>query len=649
MLQMEVYDIDDHHLEPTWGRSVADMLKELGDDGFVQAEGNALLQLKKKNSIVSLTGSNPLHEASMRFVRKSGIVVLLDVLPSDIIRRLEEMKVDRIVGQGSKPMEEILRYRNSFYEKYYDIRVIVSEGESPQQIAEKVVHLLMRSPQFISTRGFFDPRIDFLQVVKQGLAPDGGLFVPLSFPPKFSLGELKRLLPLSYQERALRLLERFHLGTLEGPDLRELIYSAYGNNFASKEIVPVRKIEENQFLLELFHGPTASFKDAALQLTPKFLSQLNKETPERYLLLVATSGDTGIATIEGFKREKGMYVVVLYPTDGVSPVQKKQMLAVNDSNVFVLGVKSDFDFCQSTVKKLFSDNELKERFYVDYGVSLTGANSINWGRLVPQIVYYFSGYLDLVQQGAVELGEKIDVCVPTGNFGNILAAVYAKHLGLPIEKFICASNTNNVLYDFFNTGRYDITHRPLIKTASPSIDILKSSNLERLLFFLNEGKTHEVAKYYESLEKNSYFQVSEELKKKLSEDFVVGWASEDECLQTLRKTADKNHVLIDTHTAVAKFVADSVKSPRKVLIASTAHFAKFPEAVLEAFGRRPSPDEAQNIAHLYEQIQLQVPFAQLHPQLDELAKKTTMKETVCEANYDQIVERLFDFVARQKM
>ncbi|XP_070558569.1 threonine synthase-like 1 isoform X2 [Ptychodera flava] len=519
-LSMPVVDIDDDHLEPSWKTTVGNKLSEVGPERFLQLEGEALLQFNRHKTVISLTGSNPMHQEAMEHISKSGIVVFLDVPLQDILNRLERMKVDRIVGQRpGVSMADILKYRQQFYEKSYDIRVICAENDSLESIADKIMKALERFDDrqgYVSSRNSKNAESDQMnlnQVIRKGLAGDGGLYVPASGIPHLQTTQWNRLISCSYQERALRILEQWINPTdLSHSNLKSMIDSAY-DSFNCNKVVPMVHLERNQYLLELFHGPTASFKDAALQLMPQFFREAVKCESTRYLILVATSGDTGSAVLDGFSRYSGdsnQSVMVLFPEDGVSEIQKVQMRATPGDNAHVVGVRGDFDFCQTAIKKIFNDVTLISHLRENYNVKLTAANSINWGRLLPQVVYHASAYLDLVNQNVISVGDPIDICIPTGNFGNIQGAVYAKAMGIPIRRFICASNNNNILTTFLNTGIYDLRNRSLHQTISPAIDILKSSNLERFLHLVTGGDSRTVCQYYKSLETQKYFEVSPE-------------------------------------------------------------------------------------------------------------------------------------------
>jgi len=340
-------------------------------------------------------------------------------------------------------------------------------------------------------------------------------------------------------------------------------------------------------VLELWHGPTSAFKDMALQCLPLFFSEAVSmrlgagEPLDDYLVLVATSGDTGKAALEGFADREHTRIAVFYPVDGVSDIQRRQMVTQHGDNVAVFGVRGNFDDCQTAVKAAFSDPEFSRRLHDGHGLRLSSANSINWGRLLPQVVYYASAYADMVASGGVKPGEPMDVCVPTGNFGNILAAFYAKRMGVPIDRLICASNENRVLADFLATGAYDISARSFVTTPTPSMDILISSNLERLLYEL----THDVAevrRWQSSLADNKRFLIDRATFAALREHFAGDWVSNDEALDTVRRVWQDHHYLLDPHTAVAWEVAERLRAENPMLVVSTAHWAKFGQDVYRA-------------------------------------------------------------------
>ncbi len=438
--------------------------------------------------------------------------------------------------------------------------------------------------QYISTRGQAVP-VSAAEAIKQGIASDGGLFVPEKFSA-VSLEQLHQFVNLSYPQLAKEILGCY-LTDFTADELMQCITGAYGGNkFAHHEIAPTYSINQDLHVLELWHGPTCAFKDMALQMLPHLLVKAAKKTGEdkEIVILVATSGDTGKAALEGFKNVDGTQVIVFFPAHGVSEVQRLQMVTQEDNNLHVVAVEGNFDDCQTGVKQVFGDRDFNHRVNAA-GYCLSSANSINWGRLVPQIVYYFYSYLALLRTGQIALGEQINFVVPTGNFGNILAGYYAKLMGLPVNRLICASNANNVLTEFINTGRYD-AQRDFLKTLSPSMDILISSNLERLLFELTGRKPAKVNDWMTQLKQAGSYQVDENVKEQVQQLFWSDYASDQETLETISKVWQQYRYLVDPHTAVAfkvyqkyrELTADSTKT----VILSTASPFKFNASVAQA-------------------------------------------------------------------
>ncbi len=419
-------------------------------------------------------------------------------------------------------------------------------------------------------------------VIKNGIAADGGLFVPEGIP---ALTEelLAKLSGMSYSERAAEILGMF-LTDYSAEELKKAADTAYAEERFGKCTTPVAKALGNS-VLELWHGPTSAFKDMALQIMPHLLSlSLGKCGEERdALILVATSGDTGKAALAGYSDVPRVRIQVFYPSEGVSPVQKLQMATQEGANVSVCGIKGNFDDAQSAVKRIFTSADAASKVGAR-GLFFSSANSINWGRLAPQIVYYVSAYLDMVAAGTVKMGDEINVTVPTGNFGNILAAYIAKVMGLPIKTMVCASNKNNILTDFFTTGVYD-KRRPFYTTSSPSMDILISSNLERLLYFTLGAE--KCAALMKDLNENGVFTVDDETKAALAKDFAALYGDENATEETIARYFKAGY-LCDPHTAVALYCADKYKAESgdntPMLVASTASPYKFPRAVLKALG-----------------------------------------------------------------
>lgn len=443
-----------------------------------------------------------------------------------------------------------------------------------------------------STRGVGRP-YQFSECVLKGIASDGGLFVPKKFS-EFTLEQLRDLSGKSYQDQAIFLFDLFETD-FSLQRLRNIVNEAYSTNFDHPDIAPLVKLKDKQYMLEHWHGPTSAFKDMALQIMPLFFSEAVKmdnekrerkgELPLKYLILVATSGDTGKAALEGFKDKENTSIIVFYPFDGVSTLQELSMTTSEGENVAVFGMLGDFDDTQRCVKEVFSDQEFNQKLLEEYGFVLSSANSINWGRVLPQIVYYASSYIDLVGQGAINLGDEIDIAVPTGNFGNILSAFYAKKMGLPVRRLICASNENNVLTDFLQTGVYDVSKRELVKTPSPSMDIIVASNIERLLYEITRNY-RKVSEWMRQLKEEGKFAVDGETLETLQTIFYADWVSNEDCLTTIGKIYKETGYLMDPHTAVAQAVVERYNreqlSDVPVVICSTAHWAKFPRDVYRA-------------------------------------------------------------------
>jgi threonine synthase len=443
--------------------------------------------------------------------------------------------------------------------------------------------------RYVSTR---NKNLDYsaAEAISTGLSRDGGLFTPQSFPA-VSPDELKKIASMDYRGRAAEIMKLF-LSDFSSEELAAFTKAAYSDNYDSPNPAPLKKLDDKTSFLELWHGPTCAFKDMALQMLPHFLTASLKKTGEtkEVFILVATSGDTGKAALEGFKDVAGTRILVFYPEDGVSDVQKLQMTTQEGGNVRVCAVKGNFDDAQNGVKAIFSDEKLREQL-AGRGFFLSSANSINWGRLLPQIVYYFSAYCDMAANGSISFGDKINFCVPTGNFGNILAGYYAKKMGLPVNKFICASNANNVLTDFIQTGVYN-KNRPFITTVSPSMDILISSNLERLIFDLSGMDDEAVRGYMAKLAAEGKYEVSGSIKAGLDADFSAGFCDDAATKATIGKYFKEDNYLIDTHTAVAAKVLadyrDKTGDMTPAVVVSTASPYKFSEAVLEAIGKKES-------------------------------------------------------------
>ena len=445
------------------------------------------------------------------------------------------------------------------------------------------------------------------QAIARGLAADGGLFVPASLP-RLEDGELNRLMSMDYRQRAAHIMGKF-LDDFTADELAAFCKAAYGENYDTPDIAPLNVRDEDTAVLELWHGPTCAFKDMALQMLPHLLTASLKKCGEsrEVCILVATSGDTGKAALEGFADVPGTRIVVFYPEDGVSDVQKLQMATQTGENVLVSAIVGNFDDAQTGVKTIFNDKEFAE-LLDRRGFFLSSANSINWGRLLPQVVYYISAYCDFVASGKVKMGEKINFCVPTGNFGNILAGWYARQMGLPVGRFICASNRNNVLTDFIQTGTYD-KNRPFHCTISPSMDILVSSNLERLLYACC-GDDVQVAAYMDSLNRTGSYTVSKEILQRIHDDFSAGFCSDDETRAEIAEMFAQGY-LMDPHTAVAWHVLKEYRSKSgdetPAVVVSTASPYKFCDSVLAALGEQTDAPGTELLGRLEDRTGTKAP------------------------------------------
>ena len=465
------------------------------------------------------------------------------------------------------------------------------------------------------------------QAILKGLAPDGGLFVPESIPSfDKSLEELSKM---SYKEVAYEVM-KLMLDDFTEEELKACIDKAYDEKFDTDVIAPLVKAD-GAYYLELFHGATIAFKDMALSILPHLLitSAKKNDVHNEIVILTATSGDTGKAALAGFADVKGTRIIVFYPKNGVSPIQEKQMVTQKGDNTYVIGIKGNFDDAQTGVKKIFGDKEL-EKEMAEAGFQFSSANSINIGRLVPQIVYYVYTYTRLLADGEIKAGDKINAVVPTGNFGNILAAFYAKNMGLPINKLICASNENKVLYDFFTTGEYD-RNREFVLTTSPSMDILISSNLERLIYRIAGNSAKKNSELMESLKNTGKYEITPEMKAQLS-DFYGNYATEAEDAATIKKLYEDTGYVIDTHTAVAATVYEKYKKETGddtvTVIASTASPYKFTRSVMDAIDSKyDSMTDFELVDELSKISNVAVPQA-----IEDIRTAPVLHDTVCEVN-----------------
>lgn len=454
-------------------------------------------------------------------------------------------------------------------------------------------------------------KITSAEAIVQGISKDGGLFVPSEIP-SITMDEIVKLGDMSYSERAAYIFAKY-LTDFTDAEIRYCTDNAYtSKNFATENIAEISHLFDGTYILELWHGPTCAFKDMALQILPYLLTTSAKKIniDKKIVILVATSGDTGKAALEGFADVPGTQIMVFYPEDGVSPMQKRQMTTQDGENVAVCALKGNFDDCQTGVKQIFGNAEIAAKLE-ENKLMFSSANSINWGRLAPQIIYYISAYATLIKDEEIKAGDKINIVVPTGNFGNILAAYYAKNMGLPVNKLICASNTNKVLTDFINTGVYD-RNRDFVTTISPSMDILISSNLERLLYLMCGQNDAQIREWFGSLAKTGRYEVTDDIKAKLKADFAAGFCTDDETKAEIKKIYDKYSYTLDTHSAVAVKVYEDYKAATgddtKTVIASTASPYKFSASVLEAIeGKKPEMDEYAMIDRLNELSGYEIP------------------------------------------
>lgn len=500
--------------------------------------------------------------------------------------------------------------------------------------------------KYISTRSKIAP-LNSAEVILKGIADDGGLFVPETIP-KVTLDEIKSLIEKNYCGRAVAILKKFLTDYTED-ELAEAAEVAYDWFDVPSKVPLTILISDEQHkdspvgIMELYHGNTAAFKDLALQLLPQLMSKALKKVGEtkEILILVATSGDTGKAALAGFADVPQTKIMVFYPAEGVSKIQKLQMVTQAGKNVNVTAVRGNFDDCQNGVKNIFASENIRADLEKS-NVKLSSANSINWGRLVPQICYYFASYAEFIKSGAIKLGAEVNVAVPTGNFGNILAAYYAKRMGLPVKKLICASNINHILTDFFQTGVYD-RNRDFYKTITPSMDILISSNLERLLYHETNGDTKRVKNFMQELNSTGKYKIDSSLKKKLDKIFYADYATEEETLAIIKEVFDNYKYLVDTHTGVALSVLGKYRRNTKdmspVMVAATASPFKFTGAVLKALG-----ENVEGVDDLAQLDKLSALTSKAVPKnLAALGTAKILHENIC--TKDEMAEQVLKFAA----
>lgn len=508
--------------------------------------------------------------------------------------------------------------------------------------------------RYIDTRGNTHDPLTFSEALLKGMASGGGLFVPEQLP-SMTLDEIVALAKMPYAERAAFVYKRFGVD-FDDEQVDELMRRSYNENFDTPDVCPVVEVADGMYVLELWHGPTCAFKDMALQCLPVFFSAcVDKQraagaADNDYLIAVATSGDTGKAALQGFADREHISIVVFYPDGGVSDIQFKQMATQEGDNVCVYGVRGNFDDCQTSVKRMFDDAAFNDHLLADENIALSSANSINWGRLLPQVVYYISAYAVMVENGAEKAGGPIDVTVPTGNFGNILACWYAKQIGVPIDRIVCASNTNRVLTDFIETGVYDISDRPFVLTPSPSMDILVSSNLERQLFELTGRDAASIQTWMDDLREKRRFELDEATFAALRDNYRAGSIDSAACLGTIHDVFEEHDYLLDPHTAVAWKVAEQQKGGNPMLVASTANWAKFGSNVYRGLtGIAPDEPLPTDVAGLTD-VQLNRKVYEMTrvcpvpPQLDELDEKPIRFTTVIDGDVEAIEKAVTDFI-----
>ncbi len=498
---------------------------------------------------------------------------------------------------------------------------------------------------FISTRG--GEKVTGAEAIVKGLSDNGGLYVPEKFP-KVSKDDMGKMAEMEYAERAAFVLGKYLADDLGADFLKETCKKAYAN-FEGKDPVPLVKIDKNTYVLELFHGPTCAFKDMALTVLPYLMKRSLEVTgiKDEVLILAATSGDTGKAALEGFRDVAGTKVAVFYPDEGVAKMQRLQMCTQEGNNVFVAAVEGNFDDCQRAVKNLFASTDFNDEL-AKKGVRLSSANSINFGRLAPQIAYYFSAYLDLLTSGQIEEGEGVDFVVPTGNFGDILAGWYAKNMGLPVRKLVCASNRNKVLADFFKRGVYDVK-RDFHRTMSPSMDILVSSNLERLLFEISGRNAKLTAERMQKLAKEKEYSITDKEKKLLDAQFFGGFASEDDTVEAMYDVFEEYGYAMDTHTGVALAVMQKYRTEIEkedeeddtpIVVLSTANPYKFPQDVLYALSGNDVKDSFKGIKRLHLLTAMKPPKS-----LTELRYKSPRFKTKVKNNLSDMAALILRFAS----
>lgn len=495
----------------------------------------------------------------------------------------------------------------------------------------------MKQIYYKSTRGS-EGEVTSAEAIVQGLCADGGLFVPTTIPKLTT--QLKELMFMNYKQLALTIMKEF-LTDYEEDELKTCIDKAYDKKFDTSIIAPLVK-QGGTYFLELYHGPTLAFKDMALSILPHLLKTAVKKlnNDKEMVILTATSGDTGKAALEGFANVEGTKIIVFFPQQGVSEIQKKQMVTQTGDNTFVIGIEGNFDDAQNGVKKMLTDVNLLKRLE-EKNSMFSSANSINMGRLIPQVVYYFYAYTQLCNMGDIKIGDEINFSVPTGNFGNILAGYYAKKMGLPIKKLICASNENKVLFDFINTGTYDKV-REFVITMSPSMDILISSNLERLLYSISGLESEKIRNLMEELSVNGKYEIDSIMKNELK-DFYAGYASEEETSKAITEVYKTNNYVIDTHTAVSyvvyqKYLQETLDSTKTVIVSTASPYKFTPDVMKSIDEKYIGLSDFELIKELSKIINIDVPAG-----IVDLDKRAVLHKTICTKNEMQMqIEKILD-------
>ena len=603
-LGMEVIDFDDDVIEVEMWKTVGEVLEEIGEEKFLDLEEKLALNLKLNNQILSCSGSNPLKQKAMDYLKTQWEVIYIDIPVETIEKRLKRMKVDRIVGMKNMTLKEILKYRQGFYEKSFHHRFknnwLKTKEDTFSDFWEwfKKLDLGFEESKiwnFIETR-WNDwkkaKKVSFSQAILSPSASFGGLYVPENLPYLWK-EFLEKHIKSNYKELALDLLQKFNVD-IDKKDLEEVI-SLYDNFDDPKNPVPVVKVKDDLFSAELYHWPTRAFKDMALQPFGTLLAKLAKKQNQKYLVMIATSWDTWPAALDSLSNKENISAVCLYPDWGTSDVQRLQMITNPAKNISVLAVKWNFDDTQTNLKNLLKSEEFQKKLE-EKNIKISAANSVNFGRIIFQIIFHIHSYLELVRAGEIKLWEEIKSIVPSWNFGNVLWGYYAKKMWLPIAKFLISSNSNNILTDFINKWIYDLRNKEFKKTIAPAMDILISSNIERILF--TEFGPRKTKNLLDKLQKKWYYKLSSDELHNLWEIFEASFSDDEEIKQAIKETLEKDNYLIDPHTATCIKSYKQDNSNLKKIMFSTAEFTKFAPNILKALNQNNenlSDKEALNI------------------------------------------------------